>query len=78
MKCQELVELVTEYLEDALSPEERNRFEEHLSGCHGCRGYMEQMRTTIKLSGKLTEKSLEGKPGKQLLTVFRDWKQNPD
>jgi anti-sigma factor RsiW len=49
MTCQELVELVTDYLEDALTPEERERFEAHLDDCPGCRAYVEQMRVTIRL-----------------------------
>jgi predicted anti-sigma-YlaC factor YlaD len=75
MNCKELVELVTDYLEDMLSSEERVRFEDHLTRCEGCRNYIEQMRMTIRLSGRLTEHSIVGKSGKELLTAFRDWKR---
>jgi anti-sigma factor RsiW len=47
MSCRELVELVTDYLEGALSPEDVARFEAHVAGCPGCAAYLEQMRTTI-------------------------------
>jgi anti-sigma factor RsiW len=58
LTCQELVELVTEYLEQTLPPAERTRFEAHLAGCRGCRTYVEQMRQTIQALGTLTEESL--------------------
>ena len=52
LSCQELVELVTDYLEGAMSPEERERFEEHLDACGNCRRYLAQMRQTIRLVGR--------------------------
>ena len=45
--CNELVELLTEYLEGTLPPAEVAAIEEHLSGCDGCRTYLDQLRTTI-------------------------------
>ncbi len=74
MNCKELVELITSYLEDSLPPDERARFEEHLASCKGCQGYMQQMQTTIRLTGKLTEDEVVGKARKDLLSVFRSWK----
>jgi anti-sigma factor RsiW len=47
LTCHELIELVTDYLEDALPAHERARFEAHLGECEGCVAYVEQMRTTI-------------------------------
>jgi anti-sigma factor RsiW len=73
--CKELVELVTEYLEGALPPEERDRFEQHLLLCDGCDAYLEQMRKTIALSGSLTEKSIPSDAEERLLLVFRNWKR---
>ena len=74
LSCQELVALVTEYLEDALPPAERVRFEAHLTGCLGCRRYFAQMRTTIRALGRLTEESLEPVARDELLRLFRSWK----
>jgi len=74
MACAELVELVTAYLEGALSPEERLRLERHLSACDGCTRYLEQMRTTIRLSGMLTEEAIPVEGRAELLRVFRAWK----
>jgi hypothetical protein len=46
--CRELVELVTDYLEEALSPALRERFEAHLQVCSGCQLYLGQMRLVIR------------------------------
>ncbi len=74
LNCQELVELVTDYLEDALLPAECARFEAHLIGCDGCARYLEQMRMTIAAVGHLTEETIEPEARADLLQLFRDWK----
>ena len=74
LSCRELVELVTDYLEDRLPLEQRARFDEHISGCTGCTAYLAQMRTTIHLVGELTEESLDPHSKDELLDVFRNWK----
>jgi len=75
LTCQELVELVTEYLEGALPPTERARFERHLEGCVDCNHYLDQMQRTIRLTGRLTEASLAPQAKDELLKIFRDWKK---
>ena len=75
LTCQELVELVTDYLEGGLRPAERARFEAHIAQCKHCRTYLDQMRTTIRLLGKLTKESLSPEAQHELLARFRDWKQ---
>ena len=72
--CMEIVELVTEYLEGALPPEERARFAAHLASCNDCTVYLDQMRKTIQSLGKLTESEIAGEAKDRLLGVFRDWK----
>jgi anti-sigma factor RsiW len=74
LTCVELVELVTEYLEGGLSDDERRRFEEHLVGCEGCSNYLDQIRTTIKLTGRVTVDDLPPETKAELLAAFRDWK----
>jgi len=72
LSCQELVELVTDYLEGGLPPEEVVRFEAHLAGCRGCEAHLEQVRTTIavaRASGEVVEPD-EVSP---LLDAFRHW-----
>jgi anti-sigma factor RsiW len=77
LSCKELVDLVTAYLEGALDPPARVRFEQHLAECPGCQAYVEQMRTTIRLLGTLTEDTIEPEASEALLSVFRDWKRSP-
>jgi predicted anti-sigma-YlaC factor YlaD len=74
MSCKELVELVTDYLEGALSPGDVADFEKHLSFCPGCRDYLTQMRQTVQTLGKLTEDSIPEDAKQELLAIFHDWK----
>ena len=74
LSCQELVELVTEYLEGALPEDERRRFEDHLGGCNGCRRYVEQMRTTLRVTGELTTASISPEAEAALVDTFRSWR----
>jgi predicted anti-sigma-YlaC factor YlaD len=75
LACQELVELVTDYLEGALAPEDRRRFEEHIGRCVGCTNYLDQMRVTIALSGRLSEDTFPDGARDELVAAFRSWKQ---
>jgi predicted anti-sigma-YlaC factor YlaD len=75
LTCQELVELVTDYLEGSLSAQERARFDEHLAMCTGCRNYLAQMRRTISSLGQLSEESIPAQARDDLLGVFRNWKK---
>jgi len=70
--CQQVVELVTAYLEDGLSPEDRERFEQHLASCVGCRNYLEQMRRTIETTGRV-QLALPAELEEKLLEAFRGW-----
>lgn len=74
LTCQELVELVTDYFEGALSPAERARFEAHLGGCSGCQRYLGQLQGTLRLLGSLSEENIPNEAKDYLLRVFRDWK----
>ena len=74
LTCQELVELVSDYLEDALSPSERARFEQHLDYCQGCVAYVEQIRETVRITGEqLREETLPPEMREALLYQFRNW-----
>jgi len=74
LSCKELVELVTEYLENSLPLSEKAQFEAHLAVCPGCRIYLEQMRQTVHAVGHLTEESLDPTTRDRLLALFRNWK----
>lgn len=71
--CQELVELVTDYLEGALSPADLRRFEEHIATCDGCTEYLRQLRETIRLVGAITREDVSPEAEAELLAVFRSW-----
>ena len=73
MPCRELVELITDYLEDCLSPAARARFEVHLDECEACRTYLDQFRQTIRVLGHLPEESLSPEARNTLLAAFRGW-----
>jgi anti-sigma factor RsiW len=75
LTCLEFVELVTDYLENALSPAARTRFEEHLAACRVCPRYVEQLRTTARLLGRLSEADLPEPAREPLLRAFRTWKR---
>jgi anti-sigma factor RsiW len=74
LSCQELVELVTDYLEGALPRRQRRLFEQHISACDGCSTYLEQMRATIALTGKLEPASISPEAEAALLAAFADWR----
>jgi anti-sigma factor (TIGR02949 family) len=74
VKCAEVVQLMTEYLDGALSASERARFEEHIAGCDGCREYLAQLRTASSLAGKLAGEPVPEHLRAELLRAFRNWK----
>ena len=74
--CQEMVEVVTNYLDDAQAPDERQRFERHLSRCAGCSTYVDQMRETIRLTGAVPrEDSLPPALRERIIAQFRTWRR---
>ena len=74
LSCREMVELVTDYLEGALSPVDRARFDAHIARCEGCTMYLRQMREMLDLLGELTTDSISPQAEAELLATFRDWK----
>jgi anti-sigma factor RsiW len=76
LTCKEFVELVTSYIDDRMPAEDRIRFEEHIHWCPACMTYLTQVRSTIRLAGKLTERDLPGPAKDALLGAFRNWKRS--
>jgi anti-sigma factor RsiW len=72
--CQQVVELVTDYLEGALSGPARRRFERHLAGCPHCTEYLAQMRETIRLAGRVTPDDLTPQMRVDLTDLYRRWR----
>ena len=75
--CQEMIEVVTNYLEGALPPDEQQRFERHLSYCAGCNTYVGQIRETIRQTGMVPrEESLPPALREEIVAQFRNWKRS--
>ena len=75
LSCQQVVELVTDYLENALLPEMQKRLEEHVAECPGCENYIEQMQLTINMLHQIARASVFPATKQELLQLFRDWKK---
>ena len=67
------MELVTDYLEGALTRSARRRFEAHLAGCPDCTEYLAQMRTTIELTGSLTAADLTPRMQDEFIAIYRQF-----
>lgn len=76
LSCREIVQLATDYLEGAMPAETRLRFERHIAICPPCRGFLGQMRETLRVSGELSEESLSPRARENLLEAFRDWSEH--
>ena len=74
ISCQELVELVSDYVERALPAEEAALFEQHLNFCDGCVWYVDQLRTTVEVLGEVREEHLSPEAKDRLMGAFREWR----
>lgn len=75
LTCQDIVELVTEYLEGGLEPPDRLSFERHVAICPPCRGYLTQIRRVMQTAGRLEVDALPERVRNDLLDAFRAWKE---
>lgn len=78
LNCQQVVELVTDYLENALLPGMSKRLEEHVASCPGCENYIEQMQLTIDMLRQIARESVFPATKLELLQLFRDWKKGSE
>ncbi|MEO8693559.1 MAG: zf-HC2 domain-containing protein [Acidimicrobiales bacterium] len=74
--CRQAVELVTAYLEDALSTRDRIRFESHLAACPHCSEYLDQMRQTLSIIGRIEPEALEPEARTELVALYRRWQED--
>lgn len=74
LSCQQVVELVTDYLEDTMRRSERRRFEAHLRACRNCSAYLRQMQATIRALGTVTPDDLSPAAREELTDLFRHWR----
>jgi anti-sigma factor RsiW len=72
--CQRVVEMVTAYLDGALSRSDRRRLEKHLGGCPLCTEYLAQIRETIRLTGRVAPEDLTPQMRTDLTEVYRRWR----
>jgi anti-sigma factor RsiW len=74
LTCRELVEVITDFVEGAMSDADRARFERHLGECAGCTAVMSQFRTTIEITGRLTEDQVSEAQRDAMREVLRRWR----
>lgn len=74
MDCNELVELVTAYLDGALDPDTRARVDMHLLDCDGCANYLQQFRETVRTVGKISDDELDPAFRNRLLNAFKNFR----
>ena len=75
MTCKELIQLVSDYIDGNLSPEEAERFDMHLAECNGCTAYVEQFRETVRLAGTLREEDVSPAARDTLIEAFAEWRR---
>jgi len=73
--CQEMVELITDYLEGTMGGGERKRFERHIDACPDCTRYLEQMRAMLQAVGYLHAEDVSPEAERELLVAFRGWRE---
>lgn len=75
LTCQEAVELVTDYLEEALLPEMESTFNQHLDACPDCNIYVAQMRRTLQTLRRLADETISTTEQEDLLQLFQTWQK---
>lgn len=74
LACQQAIELMTDYLDGALSRRQRRRLETHLRACPNCSQYLEQIRITVRLSGEIEPTDLPPEAVEDLTRLYRQWR----
>jgi anti-sigma factor RsiW len=73
LNCDEVVELVTDYLDGALDAETARRVADHLTGCDGCTIYVDQIRETVATLGSAPrDVEMTDEARNALLAAFRE------
>jgi len=73
MPCRELVERVSDYFEGALSERDHVRLEAHLAECDDCSIYLEQLRETMRIAGRVEVDRLRPEARDALTEAFDAW-----
>jgi hypothetical protein len=72
LRCREMAELVTGYIEGTLAPDVVVRFDEHIALCHDCTAYVETMRTTVALTGRIDPEAVDPRIERKMMDAFRE------
>lgn len=76
LTCREVVDALTDFLSDAMSPDDRIRLEQHLLICPPCTVHLGQVRSTIALTRGLGGEAEPGvEPPSDLMDLFRQWSE---
>ena len=75
LRCREVVELVSDYLEGRLRGADRTLFEHHASWCRWCSDYLREMRATVGAAAKLRRDGLPKELEEAFLHLYREWRR---
>jgi anti-sigma factor RsiW len=76
LTCQQVVELMTDYVEGVLLPDERGRFEAHLAHCDACARYLEQLRATLDVLAQMTPPEPDPVLREELVAFYRRYRSS--
>jgi hypothetical protein len=76
MNCDELVERVTDHLEDALGTEDQLRWDDHVGVCFGCQAHVREIRVTLDLVSSLGAEPPSAQLESTLLARYREWAES--
>jgi anti-sigma factor RsiW len=73
--CRDAVALMSDYVEGALAPRDRDRLEGHLATCPHCSEYLAQIRATIAAAGRVEPDDLAPETVDELVALYRRWRE---
>ncbi|MDE3064381.1 MAG: zf-HC2 domain-containing protein [Acidobacteriota bacterium] len=76
--CRQAVELMSDYLEGALTRRDRRRLERHLADCDACTAYLDQLRATIAASGRAEPEDLPPEVLEGLVDLYRRFRSDEE
>ena len=74
-QCQELVDLLLEFVDGTLEPEREAQFRRHLCGCLPCYVYLETYHATIQLTRTLPKVEMPKEMEDRLRAMILEEKQ---
>jgi anti-sigma factor RsiW len=76
--CRQAVALMTDYLDDALGPDDHALIEAHLAECESCAEHLRQIRITVAVTGRIREEDLNPAAREDLMDLYRRWRRDRD